>query len=214
MKSPLVLGMLFAGGLVLAGAFFLKSRWMETQPPPATRETANAGPSLAPPEAEAIASPPRATSIPTNSVAAPESPSEAVQAEVERLEQLGLKDDSSSLSDILQALTSSEPEIRQAAREAARQFGSTNAIPALKAAAESAPDLKEKIDFLETADFLALPPANFDGVPVSLTPEQQQAEEQKQARRQLRKQARQSARQPAAPDSPVAAPASPPGQPQ
>jgi hypothetical protein len=125
-----------------------------------------------------------------------------------------MNDDSASLSDILQALTSPEQEIRQAAIEATKQFGSTNAIPALKTAAENAKDLKEKIAVLEAVEFLSLPPATFEAGQVSLTPEPQQGEEQRLARRQLRRQTRLSDGDGNDLDSPVTPPTPPPPQQQ
>ena len=80
-----------------------------------------------------------------------------IEAETDRLQQLSMSDDPISLSNILADLTSPEKEIRAAAIEATKQFGSTNAIPALKAAAEASEDHEEKAAFLEAVDFLSLP---------------------------------------------------------
>jgi HEAT repeat protein len=186
MRSRFVFGVLFACGLVLVAACYLKSRLVTAPPLTGARETASTSPSRTPVPA---AAPPLATPLPANGppVVSAEDRQEAIDAEVERVERLGMNDDGASLSGILQALTNSEKEVRLAAIEATKQFGSTNAIPALKVAAENANDLKEKIAASEAVDFLSLPPATFDGVPVSLTPEQRQGQEQRRARRQLRK---------------------------
>jgi hypothetical protein len=107
---------------------------------------------------------------------------EAIDAEVDRLYELSMKDDAASLSNILADLTNTNNEIREAAVESAKQFGSTNAIPALKAAAESTDDLQEKIDYLEAADFLSVPQAEFvrSNTPKPpKTPEQIQIDQQK-----------------------------------
>lgn len=68
-----------------------------------------------------------------------------------------MNDDAESLNHIVADLTSPEKEIREAAIEAAKQFGSTNAISALKAAADSAENIEDKSAYLEAAIFLSLP---------------------------------------------------------
>jgi HEAT repeat protein len=87
---------------------------------------------------------------------------------IERLQDLQMKDDAGSLSNIVADLTSPDKEIREAAIEATKQFGSADAIPSLKAAAASAEDIEDQIDYLEAADFLSLPPM----VVTPITPEQ------------------------------------------
>jgi HEAT repeat protein len=72
-----------------------------------------------------------------------------------------MNDDPASLSNILADLTNPEKEIRDAAIEAAKQFGSTNAIPTLKAVAANTTDTEEQIALLEAANFLSLPPVDF-----------------------------------------------------
>jgi len=187
MRSRFVFGVLFASGLVLVVALYLKSR-LVTAPLTGHRESASAvlprAPGLA--RKDAASSSPLSTNGPP--VVSLEDRQKAIEAEVERLERLGMNDDDASLFDILQALTNSEKEIRLAAIGATKQFGSTNAIPALSVAAENASDLKEKIVALEAVEFLSLPPATFESVSAAVTPEQQrQAQEQQRARRQLRK---------------------------
>ncbi len=95
-----------------------------------------------------------------------------------------MNDDPASLSNILADLTNPEKEIRDAAIEAAKQFGSTNAIPTLKAVAANTTDLEEQSALLEAADFLSLPAISDSGVQLPRTPEQIQAAMQKQAQRQ------------------------------
>lgn len=107
-----------------------------------------------------------------------------------------MNNDAQSLSNILADLTSPEKEIREAAIEAAKQFESTNAIPALKAAAANAEDNQEAIAMLEAADWLALPSVDFAATQANynrgdqqqLTPEQMQARQQDRARAQARRQ--------------------------
>jgi hypothetical protein len=214
MRTRFVLGVLVAAGLVLLAACYFRSRLATAPPETATAQTADTDPAPANYQASAplrLAAPPLTNGLPAVSS---EDRQDLIDAGVERLEQLALNDDPASLTDILQALTSSEKEIRHAAIEAAKEFGSSNAIPALKAAAESAADLKEKIEFLEAADFLSLPQATFEAGLTPLTPEQQQADDQRRAQRQLRRQTRLSQRSGAALPSPAPAPApSPPQQP-
>jgi hypothetical protein len=119
----------------------------------------------------------------------PEQRQVAIDAETDRLQQWSMNDDPTSLSNILTDLTNPEKQIREAAIEATKQFGSASAIPALKAAAANTSDTEEQIDLLEAANFLSLPSMNFSGPTVIPTPEQIQAEEQKAIQRQNRRQA-------------------------
>ena len=66
-------------------------------------------------------------------------------------------DDPASLKLIVTDLTSPDKGVRMAAIEATKQFGSADAIPALKAAADSTDDLEAKTAYLEAAHFLSLP---------------------------------------------------------
>ena len=102
-----------------------------------------------------------------------------------------MNDDPASLSNILADLTNSEKEIRDAAIEAAKQFGSTNAIPTLKAVAANTTDPEEQIALLEAANFLSLPGVNW-GSTTPKTPEQIQAAAQRKAEREARRQAMQN----------------------
>jgi HEAT repeat protein len=121
---------------------------------------------------------PAATNILT-----PEQHQTAIDAETDRLQEWSVNDDPASLSNILADLTNPDKEIRVAAIEAARQFGSADAIPALKAAADATDDLQEKNDDLQAADFLSLPGISDSSVQLPLTPEQIQANAQRNAER-------------------------------
>jgi HEAT repeat protein len=118
----------------------------------------------------------------------PETRQEIIGAEVERIQELGTSEDPAALDELLQALSNSDKEIREAALEAVKQSGNSNAIPALETAVESAADVQEKISILEAIELLRLPAATFDGPPVVLTAEQQKAAEERRARRALRRQ--------------------------
>jgi hypothetical protein len=106
----------------------------------------------------------------------PEQHQATIDAETDRLQQWSMNDDPASLSNILADLTSSEKEIRDAAIEAAKQFGSTNAIPTLKALAANTTDTEEQIALLDAADFLALPSISEGGFETSKSYEQLKAE--------------------------------------
>lgn len=101
-------------------------------------------------------------------------------AEIDRLQEWSRNDDPQSLSNILADLTSSQKDVRDAAIEATKQFDSTNAIPALKAAAANATDTDEQIAMLEAVKFIELPPLTFSPP----TPGQAQAAQQQRAQRQ------------------------------
>jgi len=148
-------------------------------PGPASHVIAVAAP---PPTPEpAAAAPATATNTTT-----PEERETAVDAETDRLQQWSMNDDPASLASILTDLTNSEKEVREAAIEATKQFGSTNAIPALKAAVAATDDIQEQIALLEAADFLSLPRVDFSGPAATGTTEQMQIEAQKRAQRQAR----------------------------
>jgi hypothetical protein len=118
-----------------------------------------------------------------------------VDAEVERLSNWAMNNDPESLSNIVNDLVSPEKDIRVAAINAAKQFESPDAIPALKAAAVAAVNAgngQEAVDMLEAADWLALPTVEFRpsgmGNQQALTPEQTQALEKNRAEAQSRRQ--------------------------
>lgn len=71
---------------------------------------------------------------------------------------LAMNDDAESLEKILAALASPNPEIREAAREAAVQFGDASAAAKLRETATKTADTAEKAALLEAAEFLELPP--------------------------------------------------------
>lgn len=188
MRPKFVLGLLLFACLVLGAAVFLKQYLgggtanvgsVATAPPIPSNAVATAPPSSRPEPALLPAAPP-----PTNTVAAvtnaatpeppaatPEPSQDAIDAEVDRLQDWSMNNDPASLSNILADLTNSVKEVREAAIDAAEQFGSTDAIPALKAAARTTEDIQEKIAYLQAADFLSLPPLDqLSGMNVSKTP--------------------------------------------
>lgn len=178
-----VIVMLFAGAAVLLGIVYLQSNHRPA-PVIATRTvTTNVIP--------------EAPSTPAAPVVARKTMTESerqtfVRTECSRLASLAMNNDSASLSNILADLNSPEKDIRMAAIEAAKQFESTNAIPALKLAAANSADSDEAVALLQAVTWLETP--NADMTPAAakqdLTPEQQQARaqgEQKIAIRQAAK---------------------------
>jgi HEAT repeat protein len=120
----------------------------------------------------------------------PEEREVAINAEKDRLFEWEMNDDPESLSKILGDLTHPEKEIRLAAIEATKQFGSKDAIPTLKELVKNTDDAEEQAALLEAADFLSLTPMSDSSVQLPRTPEQIQAEQQKIAQAEARKQAR------------------------
>jgi len=200
MRPKYVFALLLPGLLVLGTALYLKQHPGPAATPPANLEIAVPAP---PPASNVVTSVTPAPASVSTGTLTPEQRQAAMDAETDLLQQWSANDDPASLSNILADLTSSEKEIREAAIEAAKQFGSTNAIPALKAAAASNQDTGEQIALLEAADFLSLPSLSSSG-PDTRTPEQIQAGAQRSAERQARRQAqlqKQAARQNSQPSS-------------
>lgn len=160
MKPNVIFGVVLLAVVALGGVVFLKRH----APAPAPAPVAAAAPA---PQASTAAMPaplPLPTATASTPAPAPVTPEE----EIDRLQDWSRNDDPQSLSNILADLTSPDKDVREAAIEAAKQFGSTNAIPALKAAAMNSSDTDEQVEMLQAAQFLALPP--MDVTPP--TPEQ------------------------------------------
>ncbi|MEO6183803.1 MAG: HEAT repeat domain-containing protein [Verrucomicrobiota bacterium] len=81
----------------------------------------------------------------------------SVEERMAELEGLGTRNGPESFQRIVAALSDSNPEIRQAAREAILQFGNRDAIPILKDLASKTEDAREKVALLDTVEFLSLP---------------------------------------------------------
>ena len=119
----------------------------------------------------------------------PEEHQAAIGAEIDRLQDLSANNDPASLTAILSDLTSPDKKVRLAAIEAAKQFGSADAIPVLKADAATTQDPEEQTAMLEAADILSLPDMTMagSGAGTPATPEQIQAAQQKYAAMQARR---------------------------
>ena len=80
-----------------------------------------------------------------------------VEARVLELQDLASENDNESLNIILSELTSPDEDIRKAAVDAAVQFGSREAIPALTVAAQQLDDTDERKAIKDAIEFLKLP---------------------------------------------------------
>ncbi len=161
MRPKFVLGLMLFAFVVIGAAVLLKRPAEKATPAPAAAAPApapNVTTSEVPPPASVAAPPPAP-------VLTPEQQQAAAQAEIDRLQDWSRNSDPQSLSNILVDLTNSEKDVREAAIEATKQFGSTNAIPALKATAINSTDTDEQIEMLQAAKFLTLPPLNFNAPP-------------------------------------------------
>ena len=188
MRPKFVILLTVVTAVILAGVLFLKPR--RPAPAPAVSET-NVSATPAEPEQNTEPMIPTPVPAPAPAVAlTPEQRQSAIEAEVQRLFQAGTSDDPADLAIILADLSSPEKEIREAAIQAAKQFGSTNAIPALQAAAENTTDPKEKVELTEAADFIALPSFSLNTNVAPKSPEEIQALQQQIAQSQADRQAR------------------------
>jgi hypothetical protein len=164
MRPKIVITLLLLAFLVIGTALFLKQHVSKPQPVDDTA-AATVAPELTNQNVRPPAQPP--VVVAAKSPVAPVPAAAPETNDVERLQNIGQRveqlqdwsrnDDAASLANILNDLTNSEKEIRVAAVEAVKQFGSRDAIPALKAAAANAEDPHEKVALLDAADFLALP---------------------------------------------------------
>jgi hypothetical protein len=188
MRPKFAFALILSTALILGATLFLKQHLQNASAPSTKAEiktdtqatVSNIVTSIAPAPTY-VSHAPVATNLVT-----PEQHQAAVDAETDRLQEWSTSDDPASLPNILNDLTNADKEIRVAAIEAAKQFGSADAIPALKADAEATDDIQEKIDYLEAADFLSLPGISDSSVQLPLTPEQIQADQQKMIDRQKR----------------------------
>ena len=179
MRPKIVIIILLAGLAGVTGMLLIKH---QGAPPPAAAPIAITETKPAAPQtARTITSVPPTAPAPVAAAPVamtPEQRQAAIDAETDHLQQWSMNDDPASLSNILADLTSPEKEVRQAAIEAAEQFGSTNAIPILKNLAANDGDPAEKAALLEAAHFISLP-SIFD-VDNSTTPAERDARRQAQ----------------------------------
>jgi len=197
MRPKFVLALILVTALVLGAAVYFQQR-LAPLPPEAPSESAALPAPAAHPDLAAAANAtrrfkPAPVAVPAAVVAANPMNAEQVQAYIEdetsRLQDWSTQNDPASLAAILSDLTNSEKSVRLAAIEAAKQFGSGDAIPALKASVGSTADTEEQIALLEAADFLSLPTIADADVQVPKTPDQIQAAQQRRGQQAARRQA-------------------------
>jgi hypothetical protein len=173
--------------LVLGAAFFLDRLLIRHPAVPPQPAVSTGALTASKPAAAVVPRAARAGAVGPPPVAAnvltPEQQQAAINAEMEHLQELSVNDDADSLAAILKDLTSPGRRIRLAAIEAAKQFGSRDAIPVLKAAAVNAQDAEERKDMLAAADFLSLPTIANSSVQLKKTPEQIEAAKEIQEQR-------------------------------
>ena len=145
--------------LVLGAALLLKRQLGNTPVPPASPEVAPAAPPAVSNIVAKAAQPSTSAAVPATvpAITNVELSAKERADEIDRLQDWSMNDDAESLNHIVADLTSPDKEIREAAIEATKQFGSADAIPSLKAAADSTENIEDKAAYLEAADFLSLP---------------------------------------------------------
>jgi hypothetical protein len=174
MRPKIILLVLLAGLAGVTGIVLLK----HPSPPPAP--AAQAVQPVAPPAApvsqpEALAAPvtpapapavpalvavPPVVANPVPVVAAVDTNAmheAAVQASIDKLQELQGNDDPASLKAILTELVNPDKQVRAAAIEATVQFGDRSAIPVLKDLAATTTDSGEKQALLDAVAFMSLP---------------------------------------------------------
>lgn len=170
MRPKIVLLVLLAGLAGITGIVLLKHQ----EPPPASVAIQEAQPA-APPKPEAVAAPvtpmpapavpgPTAVTLVTTSPASVLAAMDtnalheaAVQATIDKLQELQSNDDPASLKAILTELNDPDKQVRMAAIEATIQFGDRSAIPLLKEQAAATADSEEKKALLDAVEFMSLP---------------------------------------------------------
>jgi hypothetical protein len=171
MRPRIVIPVLAVGLLVVLAAWLLG-------PGRSGPTTPNQSPAVAAAQPEELAARPNAPAVPaqpgsaavapqgiapvagTNAadMASAEAQREAYVAErVNQLMDLALDNQPASLEIILSELTNRDPEIRQAAVQAAMQFDSREAIPRLREVLEQTEDTAEKAAITQAIEFLEIP---------------------------------------------------------
>jgi len=164
MRSNIIIGLVICGLGASVAAVLMRSKSveptvMESQP----AATADAQPAPEDPVKQPVVKPVVAAQTGTNAMDQPEeqTPEEKHEAYVAarsaELMDLAMNDDKDSLNTILSELTNRDPDIRQAAIDAAVQFHSRDAIPRLQEASLQTDDAKERAAIHEAIEFLKLP---------------------------------------------------------
>ena len=165
MRTKVVLSASVLAVLVLAPALYF--RFAPSSPSPDQSAPAPEQAAAAPAVAAPVAAHPRRVVAPANDgagVTVPDTadstsdnPEDAVAERVAQLTQLGMSDDPADLKIILTELNNKNSEIRTSALAAVVQFGSKDAIPALKNEMSWTEDPEEKVEIKKAIDYLNLP---------------------------------------------------------
>lgn len=171
MRPKIVLLVLLAGITGITGIVLLKHP-ASPSAPAAIQEVPPAAPAIktevvsapvAPAPAPAVPDPGSVTLVTTSPapvVAAMDTNAlheAAVQAAIDKLQELQANDDPASLKAILTELVNPDKPVRMAAIEATIQFGDRSAIPLLKEQAAATADSEEKKALLDAVEFMSLP---------------------------------------------------------
>src|SRR5271157_2253143 len=142
MRPKFILALLMFVAFAVAVAVYFKQ---SSAPPQSPEKTAAVPEPTGPTTSVSVVPPPApvVTPAPAPKPMTPEDKAAYIQAESDKLVEWSTQNDPASLSNILGDLTNSTKEVRLAAIEAAKQFGSKDAIPALQAAVADAPDTDE-----------------------------------------------------------------------
>ncbi|GAA5130204.1 hypothetical protein JIN84_04385 [Luteolibacter yonseiensis] len=158
---------LLAGLAVLAATAIVISRGLGPSGDPGRAARAGAVESPLPAAKKSPRPPSRAIRISADEIPAPTQPPHPAGDEenldwitqrVSDLNELAWFEDEASLRQILGELKNPLREIREAALEATKTFGSTAAIPTLSALAEETPDPVEQKTINEVIEYLKVPP--------------------------------------------------------
>jgi hypothetical protein len=186
MRLKFVFALFIATSVVLAGAFYFS----HSRSPVAVSD--GVAPTLETPPQNVVPITTLPPLLPAPAIVATLTPARrqaVIDTELARLREDSMSDDPAALTNLLAGLTSPEKEIREAAIQALEQFGDTNAIPALQAAAANATDPKEQAELLAAADFIALPSVDFSPPATPQTAEEIAARAAKIAQFKAEKQA-------------------------
>ncbi|PWU20255.1 MAG: hypothetical protein C5B50_04410 [Verrucomicrobia bacterium] len=154
--KPAIVILTVVAGLLAASLIFLHPKEQEARlkpngpSAPASIEAAAAQAAVAAPAPPLVARAGRPDSVQAKQQT-------YVENRITELDELGRNDDRASLDAILGELNNRDPEIREAARNAAIQFGSRDAIPKLEDAIAQTDDPHEKAALADAIEFLKLP---------------------------------------------------------
>jgi hypothetical protein len=172
MRAKVILSVSVLALVVLLPAVYFHYKAGEPAPaaePVASGDGTNAAPAALPAILHSVSGPAQAQSgddVPAQQDAAADlnSPEHQEYATARKAElcQIGVSQNPAALHTIITELHNPDPDIRQTALAAAMDFGSKEAIPALKNEMAWAEDPREKVEIQKAIEFLELPPFSLD----------------------------------------------------